>query len=189
MAKINNPDFQNAMKAVDDNTGWFGRDKGHFGKNSGLTSTKINKDNDLVEESYIDELTRIREAEKQNYTDAVKAQIGEMVNSAKDFTEKTKLLATAGVQMPGAGFKKFLKKAGPVLTMGSTVVMIAATALTGGAAAPVLMGVATGMKTVGLGLTAGRSFAGASRAFARGGQAKYLNNVSFPVNVVDITNL
>ena len=171
-AKINDPDFQSAMKAVDDNTGWFGRDKGHFGKNSGLTSTRINKDNNLIDESVKRDLARIREAEEQSNVDEIKTQISQMVNTAKDFTEKTKQLASVGINMPGTGFKKFLKKAGPVLTMGAAVMSIAATALTGGAAAPVLMGVATGMKTVGLGLTAGRSFAGAGRAFARGENGK-----------------
>lgn len=171
-AKISDPDFQKAMKAVDDNTGWFGRDKGHFGKNSGLTSTKINKDNNLIDESVKRDLTRIREAEEKSEVDAIKAQVSQIANVAKDFTEKTKQLASVGINLPGAGFKKFLKKAGPVLTMGAAVMSLAATALTGGAAAPVLMGVATGMKTVGLGLTAGRSFAGAGRAFARGENGK-----------------
>lgn len=171
-AKISDPDFQRAMKAVDDNTGWFGRDKGHFGKNSGLTSTKINKDNNLIDESVKRDLIRIKEAEEKSEVDAIKAQVSQIANVAKDFTEKTKQLASVGINLPGAGFKKFLKKAGPVLTMGAAVMSLAATALTGGAAAPVLMGVATGMKTVGLGLTAGRSFAGAGRAFARGENAK-----------------
>lgn len=171
-AKISDPDFQKAMKAVDDNTGWFGKDKGHFGKNSGLTSTKINKDNNLIDESVKRDLTRIREAEEKGEVDAIKAQVSQIANVAKDFTEKTKQLASVGINLPGAGFKKFLKKAGPVLTMGAAVMSLAATALTGGAAAPVLMGIATGMKTVGLGLTAGRSFAGAGRAFARGENGK-----------------
>lgn len=173
LAKINDKDFKYAMKMVDDNTGLFGRDKGKLGpKGSGFTSTRINKDNDLVEESYIDELTRIREAEEQSAVQAVQAQITEFAQAAKDFTEKTKLLANAGVQMPGSNFKKVLKHAGPVLTLGALVLSIGATAMTGGAAAPVMMGVATGMKAAGLTLTAGRSFAGAGRAFARGENGK-----------------
>lgn len=161
--KMDSPEFKMAVKAVDDNTGWFGRDKGKLGKKgSGFTSTRVNKDFGLVEEGI----------KVDADIDKIQATFTEFAKSAQNFVNQTKNLAQYGVKLPGTNFKKFLKKAGPVLSLGGLALGIAATAMTGGAAAPILAGVAGGMKTVGLGLTAGRSFAGAERAFARGENGK-----------------
>ena len=161
--KMSSPEFKMAVKAVDDNTGWFGRDKGKLGKKgSGFTSTRVNKDYGLVEEGI----------KVDADIDKIQATFTEFAKSAQNFVNQTKNLAQYGVKLPGTNFKKFLKKAGPILSLGGLALGIAATAMTGGAAAPILAGVAGGMKTVGLGLTAGRSFAGAGRAFARGENGK-----------------
>ena len=161
--KMDSPEFKMAVKAVDDNTGWFGRDKGKLGKKgSGFTSTRVNKDYGLVEEGI----------KVDADIDKIQATFTEFAKSAQNFVNQTKNLSKYGVKLPGTNFKKFLKKAGPILSLGGLALGIAATAMTGGAAAPILAGVAGGMKTVGLGLTAGRSFAGAGRAFARGENGK-----------------
>lgn len=161
--KMESPEFKMAVKAVDDNTGWFGRDKGKLGKKgSGFTSTRVNKDFGLVEEG----------VKVDADVDKIQATFTEFAKSAQNFVNQTKNLTQYGVKLPGTNFKKFLKKAGPILSLGGLALGIAATAMTGGAAAPILAGVAGGMKTVGLGLTAGRSFAGAGRAFARGENGK-----------------
>lgn len=161
--KMEDPEFKAAVKAVDDNTGWFGRDKGKLGKKgSGFTSTRVNKDYGLVEEAM----------KPGADIDKIQATFTTFAKSAQNFVNQTKNIAQYGAKLPGTNFKKFLKKAGPVLSLGGLALGIAATAMSGGAAAPILAGVAGGMKTVGLGLTAGRSFAGAGRAFARGENGK-----------------
>ncbi len=160
LLKIRDPNFKAAMKAVDDNTGWFGKDKGKLGaKGSGFTSTRINKDMGLVEEAV-------------DPTQKIQKTVAAFAQSAQNFLNQTKNLASVGIKMPGTNFKSFLKKAGPVLSIGGLALGLAATAMSGGAAAPILAGIAGGMKTVGLGLTSGRSFAGAGRAFARGENGK-----------------
>lgn len=168
-AVLASPTCDAVFKAIDDNTGWFGRDKGKFGNKSGITSTKFQ-----VSENKEVLLKALRENEEvatdnpstpkddldnKSEADLIKMWMQTKLGAAmQKFSTATKNLEQYGVKTGHPLLKSIATYAGPVLMAGSMLAMM----IPGGQA------IGLGMRAVGGACTAISSGIGATKSLAKG---------------------
>lgn len=176
---LNSPVCDAVFNAIDDNTGWFGRDKGKFGSKSGITSTKfqisenkeadlnsLNEDESLTTDNVEQEKTSNVETshtsdewDNLSESDLIKAWFSaRLIPVLQDFTSSVKSLEEYGVKSGHPILKQIAAYAGPILMAGSMLVSF----IPGGQA------VALGMRAVGGACTAVNSSVGVANNLAKG---------------------